>query len=155
MGNSKCKQSHSSVFENEEEEETWFEWMESTNEQNQTSVTPRTHPLPVQPLAFQADLLERSKSMRSKPALYFFTDGNVLRGLHKAGSENDRISEESALRIENNNSLRKNEEAVMVEDEAIYSPVSFAFLKKKYIYFLLSNIIETNNEQAFTCLGAH
>ena len=42
MGNSKCKQSHSSVFENEEEEETWFEWMESTNERNQTSVTPRT-----------------------------------------------------------------------------------------------------------------
>lgn len=153
MGNSKCKQSHSSVFQNEEEEETWFEWMESTNERNQTSVTPRTHPLPVQPLAFQADLLERSKSMRSKPALYFFTDGNVLRGLHKAGSENDRISEESALRIENNNSLRKNEEAVMVEDEAIYSPVSFAFLKK--IFFLLSNIIETNNEQAFTCFGAH
>lgn len=122
MGNQKCKQHTTSVFENEEDEEAWFEWMESTEERNQKSVSPRTHPMPVQPLAFQADVIERSKKTRSKPALYFFSDQNVLKGLHLASAENDhRISDEPAFRNVNNNSPRKKEQALEVEKETTSS----------------------------------
>lgn len=119
MGNNKCKQCTTSVFENEEEEETWFEWMESTGERNQKSITPRTQPLPVQPLAFCADVIDRSKKRRSKP-----TEGNVLKRLQLANSEDDRIWNESSSRrdMENNNSPRINSK-LLVEEEPMASQI--------------------------------
>lgn len=119
MGNNKCKQCSASVFENEEDEETWFEWMESTGQRNQKSISPRTQPLPVQPLAFQADIIrDRPKKNRSKPALYS-TEGNALKGLHLASYKNDRTSKEPTFPrdAENNN----HEPAV--DDETVCSQV--------------------------------
>ena len=121
MGNNNCKQCTTSVFENEEDEETWFEWIESRKEasSNQNIISPKARPWPVQPLAFQADTINRQKKSRSKPALNLFTEGTALKGLHLANSEDDRPSLQSVA--DNNNSPRKNR--LRGEEESIYSQV--------------------------------
>lgn len=119
MGNNNCKQCTTSVFENEEDEETWFEWIESRKEasSNQNIISPKARPWPVQPLAFQADTINRQKKSRSKPALNLFTEGTALKGLHLANSEDDRPSLQSVA--DNNNSPWKNR--LRGEEESIYS----------------------------------
>lgn len=130
MGNSNNKQSTSSVFENEEEAESWFEWMESrkTEINNQNNISPKTGPWPLfQPLAFQADTLigRQKKSRLIKPAPNLFKEGFVPRkGHYLATSENDKIDSEETLahREANNNSTP--EKDVWAEGESIYSQVS-------------------------------
>lgn len=127
MGNNKCKQC-TSVFENDEEEESWFEWMELRSEveaRNQKSIAPRTQPMPVQPLAFPADVIDKSKGKRSKSLLYFFNDGNVHKERNLVNSENDRSLDEPASRrdLENNNSPTITQEVLFEKDLAITSQV--------------------------------
>ena len=127
MGNSKCKQC-TSVFENDEEEETWFEWMESRSEveeRNQKSIAPRTQPMPVQPLAFQADVIDKSKGKRSKSLLYFFNDGNVHKERNLVNAENDRSLDQPASQrdLENNNSTTMTQDVLFEEDSPITSQV--------------------------------
>lgn len=129
MGNNKCKQC-TSVFENDEEEETWFEWMElrsEVEERNQKSIAPRTQPMPVQPLAFQADVIGKSKGKRSKSLLYFFNDGNVHKERNLVNSENDRSLDQPASRrdLENNNSTTMTQDVLFEEDSPITSQVLY------------------------------
>ena len=130
MGNNNCKQCTSSVFKNEEDEETWFEWMESRSEyegRNQKSITPRTQPMPVQPFAFQADVIDKWKSKRPKPLLYFFNDRSVHKERNLVNPGNDRTLDEfepaSRRDLENNNSAATNQDVVFKEDSAVTSQV--------------------------------
>jgi len=102
MGN---KQGTTSVFQDEEDEETWFEWMETTGHrknQKQLTISPKTEILPVQPTGFQADATNRSRNTKQK-----ISGGDkTLKGLHLESSENASISADSSFRgdgTENNN----------------------------------------------------
>lgn len=107
MGNKHC--TTSSVFEDEEDEETWFEWMETTGDrgnQKQLTISPRTELLAVQPMAFQGSVTNNPKTTKQK----FFNKSNALKGLHLANSENDNTSVDSrSFRgdVKNNNNLPK------------------------------------------------
>lgn len=111
MGNKQCT---TSVFQNEEEEETWFEWMETTENrknQKQLPISPRTEPLPVQPAAFLADATSRARNTKHKISS---EDKKTLKGLHLASSENHgSLTTDSSFRgdiKENNNLPRIKEE---------------------------------------------
>ena len=84
MGN---KQGTTSVFRDEEDEETWFEWMETTGHhknQKLLAISPRTEILPVQPTGFQADAINRPRNKKKKIS----STDKALKGLH---SENESI----------------------------------------------------------------
>lgn len=121
MGNTKCKQCTASVFENEEEEETWFEWMESQRDNtDERCISPRTRPLPVQPLAFQADVIDKPRTKKSKASFYSFSEGNVVERL------SGRMSNEptSHRDVENNNLARMTNEEFVDKEESLPSQVA-------------------------------
>lgn len=103
MGNKQCT---TSVFQDEEEEETWFEWMETTanrKNQKQLAISPKTQPLPVQPANFQADVTNRARNIKHRiPG-----EDKTLKRLHLARSENARLSVDSSIRgdLKENNNL--------------------------------------------------
>lgn len=106
MGN---KQGTTSVFRDEEDEETWFEWMETTGHhknQKQLAISPRTEILPVQPTGFpQADTINRPRNTKQKISGV----DKALKGLYLESSENDNISDSKSVRRDstgNNNLLR-------------------------------------------------
>lgn len=106
MGNKQCT---TSVFQDEEEEETWFEWMETTGDrrnQKQLSISPRTELLPVQPANFQPDVTYRSENKKHKVS----SEDETLKGLHLARSKHASHSFRGDLK-ENNNLPRIKEEA--------------------------------------------
>lgn len=120
MGNTKCKQCTASVFENEEEEETWFEWMESQRDNtDERCISPRTRPLPVQPLAFQADVIDKPRTKKSKASFYSFSEGNVVERL------SGRMSNEptSHRDVENNNLARMTNEEFVDKEESLPSQI--------------------------------
>ncbi|XP_078368821.1 uncharacterized protein LOC144652620 [Oculina patagonica] len=111
MGNKQCT---TSVFQNEEDEETWFEWMETTGNrknQKQLPISPRTEPLPVQPAAFLADVPSRARNTKHKISS---ENKKTLKGLHYTSSKNHgSLSTDSSFRgdvKENNNLPRIKEE---------------------------------------------
>lgn len=123
MGN---KHGTTSVFRDEEDEETWFEWMATTGHrknQKQLTISPKTEILPFQPTRFQADSNNRPKNTKQKISR---TD-KALKGLHLVGSENASISADKSLRgegAENNNLLRIKENAVENDLETLAEQVS-------------------------------
>jgi len=102
MGN---KQGTASVFKDEEDEETWFEWMETTGHrknQKQLTISPKTEMLPVQSSSFQADAFNRPRKAKQKIS----GADKALKGLHLESSENGSISVDTSSRgdsTENNN----------------------------------------------------
>ena len=102
MGN---KQGTTSVFRDEEDEEAWFKWMETTGHrknQKQLTISPKTEILPVQPTSFQVDAINRPRNTKQKIS----GADKVLKGLHLESSENDSISADKSIRgdgTENNN----------------------------------------------------
>ena len=137
MGN---KQGTTSVFRDEEDEETWFEWMETTGHrknQKQLTISPKTEILPVQPTSFQADRINKPRNTKQKIAGV----DKALKGLHLEGSENDSISDNKSIggdatennnlpRIKGNdveNDLETLAAQVSEVTEAIYYIISFGF----------------------------
>ncbi|XP_020629966.1 uncharacterized protein LOC110067035 isoform X1 [Orbicella faveolata] len=102
MGN---KQGTTSVFRDEEDEETWFEWMETTGHrknQKQLTISPKTEMLPVQPTSFQADAINRPRNTKQKIS----GADKALKGLHLESFENASVSADKSIRgdgTENNN----------------------------------------------------
>jgi len=106
MGN---KQGTASVFRDEEDEETWFEWMETTGHrknQKQLTISPKTEMLPVQrSTSFRADAINRPRNTKQKIS----STDKALKGLHLESSENTSISVDTSIRgdgTENNNLTR-------------------------------------------------
>ena len=137
MGN---KQGTTSVFRDEEDEETWFEWMETTGHrknQKQLTISPKTEILPVQPTSFPADGINKPRSTKQKIS----GADKALKGLHLEGSENDSISDNKSIggdgtennnlpRIKGNdveNDLETLAAQVSEVTEAIYYIISFGF----------------------------
>ena len=137
MGN---KQGTTSVFRDEEDEETWFEWMETTGHrknQKQLTISPKTEILPVQPTSFQADRINKPRNTKQRIAGV----DKALKGLHLEGSENDSISDNKSIggdatennnlpRIKGNdveNDLETLAAQVSEVTEAIYYIISFGF----------------------------
>ena len=137
MGN---KPGTTSVFRDEEDEETWFEWMQTTGHrknQKQLTISPKTEILPVQPTSFQADRINKPRNTKQKIAGV----DKALKGLHLEGSENDSISDNKSIggdatennnlpRIKGNdveNDLETLAAQVSEVTEAIYYIISFGF----------------------------
>lgn len=125
MGN---KQSTTSVFQDEEDEETWFEWMETTGDrgnQKRLPISPSSDLLAVhavQPISFPTGVTDRARNTKQK----YFGKGKALRGLHLASSENDNISVDSPFRgdAKNNNNLLKVKEDQEEELDMVVGQVS-------------------------------
>ena len=114
MGNKQCT---TSVFQDEEDEETWFEWMETTanrRNQKQLAISPKTQPLPVQPAVFQADVTNRGRNTKYRIP----SEDKTLKGLHLARSEKARLSVDSPCRgdLKENNNLPRIKEEVFTTD---------------------------------------
>ena len=137
MGN---KPGTTSVFRDEEDEETWFEWMETTGHrknQKQLTISPKTEILPVQPTSFQADRINKPRNTKQKIS----SVDKALKGLHLENSENDSISDNKSIsgdgtennnlpRIKGNdveNDLETLAAQVSEVTEAIYYIISFGF----------------------------
>ena len=144
MGNKHCT---TSVFRDEEDEETWFEWMATTGHrknQKQLTISPKTEILPVQPTSFQADANYRPKNTKQKIS----GADKVFKGLHLVGSQNASISADKSLRgegAENNNLPRTKENVVENDLETLAEQVSefteamdycIPYLLKIAIFFL-------------------
>lgn len=116
MGN---KHGTTSVFRDEEDEETWFEWMATTGHhknQKQLTISPKTEILPVQPTSFQVDAKQKISG-----------GDKAFKRLHLVGSENASISADKSLRgegAENNNLSRIKENVVENDLETLAEQVS-------------------------------
>ena len=137
MGN---KPGTTSVFRDEEDEETWFEWMQTTRHrknQKQLTISPKTEILPVQPTSFQADGINKLRNTKQKISGV----DKALKGLHLESCENDSISANKSIGSDGteNNNLRRIKGNDVENDletlaaqvsevtEAIYYFISFAF----------------------------
>ena len=136
MGN---KQGTTSVFRDEEDEETWFEWMETTGHrknQKQLTISPKTEILPVQPTSFQADAINRPRSTKRKIS----GADKAHTGLHLESSENARISADKSIRgdgTENNNLPRIKRNIVENDLETVAGQVSEVTEAMDYsVYFI-------------------
>ena len=115
MGN---KQSTTSVFQDEEEEETWFEWMETTGDrrnQKQLSISPKTELLTVQPATFQTDVTNKSRNTKRKIP----SEDRTLKGVRPAASsKNASLSADPSFRgeLKENNNLPRIKENVWMND---------------------------------------
>ena len=159
MGN---KQGTTSVFRDEEDEETWFEWMETTGHhknQKQLTISPKTEILPVQPTGFpQADTINRPRNTKQKISGV----DKALKGLYLESSENDNISDSKSVRRDstgNNNLLRIKGNIVendletlagqVSEDtETTYYFISFVF-KIGYLFRLFMHKYACFNDSSF------
>ena len=158
MGN---KQGTTSVFRDEEDEETWFEWMETTGHrknQKQLTISPKTEILPVQPTGFQADANNRPRNTKQKISGL----DKALKGLHLESCENDSISDNKSIRsdgTENNNLPRIKGNVVENDLEALagqvgevtettYHFISFV-LKIGYLFRLIMHIHACFDDSSF------
>lgn len=146
MGN---KQGTTSVFRDEEDEETWFEWMETTGHrknQKQLTISPKTEMLPVQPTSFQADAINRPRNTKQKIS----GADKALKGLHLESFENASVSADKSIRGDGteNNNLPRIKGSVVENDlgtlagqvsevtEAMDYFISFVF-KNRYLLSLI------------------
>ena len=139
MGN---KQGTTSVFRDEEDEETWFEWMETTGHrknQKQLTISPKTEILPVQPTTFQADAINRTRNTKQKISGV----DKALKGLHLESCENDCKSDNKSIGgdgTKNNNLPRIKENVVENDLETLAGQVSE--VTEAMIYYFISFVFK-------------
>ena len=111
MGNSNCKECTSSVFQDEEEEENWFEWMEATEDQNNKLqlVSPKTEVLAVQPELFRVDVHDKFRSLpsRGKSSFTFVTERRNLGRVTLPSADDEGVIASKISEYGENNNLAK------------------------------------------------
>lgn len=108
MGN---KQGTASVFQDEEDEETWFEWMEATGDrrnQKRLPISPCSDLLAVhavQPMSLTPGVTDTAREAKQK----YRSEAKALSGLYLASAKRENISVDPSFRgdAKNNNYLPK------------------------------------------------
>lgn len=153
MGN---KQGTSSVFQDEEDEETWFEWMEATGDhrnQKRLPISPSSDLLAVhavQPMSLTPGVTDTAKEAKQR----YRSEAKALRGLYLARARTENVSIDSSFRgdAKNNNylpKLREDEELDVMVGQVLpdfpAGEVNVSLFFDKASYRLKVNIVKARN----------